>query len=58
MRKAVAKNDFDLAAEARDEIFGLELPEATAVLAANSAFYRAFSDRDADAMAEVWKRGA
>ncbi len=34
------------------------MPERTALLFANEAFYRAFADRDMDAMEEVWSATA
>lgn len=34
------------------------MPDTDAVLFANEAFYRAFADRDPDAMADLWSRTA
>ncbi len=34
------------------------MPESDAVLFANEAFYRAFADRDAEAMLDLWSRTA
>ena len=35
-----------------------ELPDSEPLLFANEAFYRAFADRDVDAMADLWSRDA
>jgi len=58
MQEAALKERFDEAAEARDALFRLQMDEAGAVLMVNSAFYRAFSHRDSDAMAKLWQEPA
>jgi len=54
MAKAVEAGDFKIAAEKRDELNRIHLDDCGLVLQANSAFYRAFSDKDLVAMKETW----
>lgn len=54
MANAVKAGDFKIAAEKRDELNRMHLDDCGLVLQANSAFYRAFSDKDLLAMKETW----
>lgn len=54
MVKAIEVDDYKLAAEKRDELNRMHLDDCGLVLQANSAFYRAFSDKDLLAMKESW----
>ena len=55
VRKAASASQFGEAADARDELLRLEMAAVGGVLAANSAFYRCFSARDASGMAALWE---
>ena len=54
MMNAVEVDDYKIAAEKRDELNRMHLDDCGLVLQANSAFYRAFSDKDLIAMKESW----
>mmetsp|Transcript_39156 Transcript_39156/g.77197 ORF Transcript_39156/g.77197 Transcript_39156/m.77197 type:complete len:476 (+) Transcript_39156:68-1495(+) len=54
MESAAKNDDFDKAQECSRQLFSLQLDSAAAVLAVNTAFYRAFTDRDLDSMASLW----
>lgn len=54
MNKAVTEKNWDLAAEKRDEIDRMHIDDCGFVLSVNSAFYRAFTEKDGDAMAKLW----
>mmetsp|Transcript_5787 Transcript_5787/g.8458 ORF Transcript_5787/g.8458 Transcript_5787/m.8458 type:complete len:542 (+) Transcript_5787:407-2032(+) len=54
MNKAAAEKKWDLAAAKRDEIDRMHIDDCGFVLSVNSAFYRAFTEKDADAMSQLW----
>jgi len=54
MNKAAAEKNWDLAAAKRDEIDRMHIDDCGFVLSVNSAFYRAFTEKDADAMSKLW----
>lgn len=55
---AISSENYELAAKLRDKISNLELDVESAVLEANSLFYKAFNDADAKAMSRVWGEGS
>jgi len=55
LRKAKKFSDYDAAAKARDGLLQMEMDAVASVLAANQAFYRCFSERDAIGMAQLWE---
>lgn len=54
MYRAVEAGEFTIAAEKRDELNRMHIDDCGLVLQANSAFYRAFSDKDLIAMQNTW----
>ena len=54
LASAVACEDFSLAASLRDKLQALRMDEEVAVLSANAAFYRAFSNGDIRQMQQAW----
>lgn len=52
--KAVKAQDYDTAAKKSDEISQIHVDDCGLVLQANSAFYRAFSDKDVGEMERLW----
>jgi ketosteroid isomerase-like protein len=55
---AVEQQDYPLAQQKKDEIGKMHMDDCGAVLQVNSAFYRAFSDKDYDAMEKLWMKDA
>ena len=51
---AVEQQDYVLASQKKEEIGKMHVDDCGAVLQVNSAFYRAFSDKDYDAMEKLW----
>lgn len=51
---AVRRNDFDTALAKSKDLDLLQIDNANAVLQVNSAFYKAFSSKDYQAMADLW----
>ena len=52
--KAVKAQDYDTAGKKSDEISQIHVDDCGLVLQANSAFYRAFSDKDIGEMENLW----
>ena len=55
---AVEKQDYPLAQQKKEEIGKMHMDDCGAVLQVNSAFYRAFSEKDYDAMEKLWLKDA
>jgi len=51
---AVDQQDYVLASQKKEEIGKMHVDDCGAVLQVNSAFYRAFSEKDYDAMEKLW----
>jgi ketosteroid isomerase-like protein len=51
---AVESQDYALASKKKEEIGKLHMDDCGAVLQVNSAFYRAFSEKDYEAMEKIW----
>uniref|UniRef100_A0A6V2QU24 UVR domain-containing protein n=1 Tax=Emiliania huxleyi TaxID=2903 RepID=A0A6V2QU24_EMIHU len=51
---AVAAEDYSQAAALRDRLAALQMDSEYGALSANSEFYRAFSERDVEAMRRLW----
>ncbi len=54
MYDAVEAGDYDLAQSKKDELNKMHIDDCCSVLQANSAFYRAFSNKDYEAMENLW----
>jgi len=54
LSKAIQKADFEDASELRKTMDSLHIDDCGFVLQANSAFYKAFSDKDYEAMKAIW----
>ncbi|CAN0256788.1 unnamed protein product [Discosporangium mesarthrocarpum] len=52
--KAISKENYADANMATEKLYRLHMDETSAVLCANAAFYKAFSDKDHARMAELW----
>lgn len=55
---AVEQQDYALASQKKQEIGKMHMDDCGAVLQVNSAFYRAFSDKDYEAMEKIWLKDA
>lgn len=55
--KAVAQEEYSLAAKLRDKISNMRLDVESAVLEANTLFYKAFNNTDSKAMERIWGDG-
>jgi len=58
MYAAAAAKDFDLAQSKKEELGRMHIDDVGSVLQVNSAFYQAFSNKDYDAMEEIWLHDA
>ena len=54
LSKAIEKGDFQLASKIRELLDRMHIDDCGYVLQLNSAFYKAFSDKDFDGMKELW----
>lgn len=54
LARAIENEKYDLAARTRDALFSIHMDETSAVLATNSAFYAAFTLKDAERMEALW----
>ncbi|CAB1116284.1 unnamed protein product [Ectocarpus sp. CCAP 1310/34] len=54
LENAVKNEDYKGATKCRDELYRIHMDETSAVLSTNSAFYAAFTAKDADRMASLW----
>lgn len=54
MYTAIAAGDYDLAQKKKIELNQMHIDDCGRVLAVNSAFYRAFSEKDYDNMKDIW----
>eukprot|EP00978_Attheya_sp_CCMP212_P028026 scaffold95598_cov46-Attheya_sp.AAC.1 len=52
--KAIASQDLDLASKEKEQLDQLHLDDCGAVLQANAAFYKAFSKKSYELMADLW----
>ena len=52
--EAIDRGDFDRAADLKSKLGDMHFDDCASVLCVNSAFYRAFSEKDYDAMADLW----
>ena len=52
--EAVQSGDFDRAADLKSKLGDMHFDDCASVLCVNSAFYRAFSEKDYDVMADLW----
>jgi ketosteroid isomerase-like protein len=55
---AVDQQDYPLAQQKKEEIARMHVDDCGAVLQVNSAFYRAFSEKDYNAMEKLWLKDA
>jgi ketosteroid isomerase-like protein/ABC-type Zn2+ transport system substrate-binding protein/surface adhesin len=55
---AISKGDYDTAQSKKVEISQMHLDDCGFVLAANAAFYKAFSEKDFDSMNDLWLHDA
>ena len=54
MYTAIAEGDYDMAQKKKNELNQMHIDDCGRVIALNSAFYRAFSEKDYEAMKDIW----
>ena len=52
--EAIDRGDFDRATDLKSKLGDMHFDDCASVLCVNSAFYRAFSEKDYDTMADIW----